>query len=94
MRRVSTSTALRAACVAAAIATAPLLLVGANAGANVGARATAGRHLGTGLSTNYDFARLVLLDAGWPVSANNVTVLTQWLRSRSRRRTGGTATIR
>ena len=36
---------------------------------------------GTGLSTNYDFAHLVLRDGGWPVSANNVTVLTQWLRS-------------
>jgi Fibronectin type III domain len=39
------------------------------------------RYPGTGLSTNYDFARLILRDGGWPVSANNVTVLTQWLRS-------------
>ena len=36
---------------------------------------------GTGLSTNYDFAALVLRDGGWPVSASNVTVLTQWLRA-------------
>jgi hypothetical protein len=34
-----------------------------------------------GLSTNYDFARLVLEDGGWPTSANNTTVLTQWLRA-------------
>jgi hypothetical protein len=34
-----------------------------------------------GLSTNYDFARLVLQDGHWPVSSNNVTVLTQWLRA-------------
>lgn len=34
-----------------------------------------------GLSTNYDFARLVLYDGGWPASPNNVTVLTQWLRA-------------
>jgi hypothetical protein len=34
-----------------------------------------------GLSTNYDFARLVLDDGGWPASPNNVTVLTQWLRA-------------
>jgi hypothetical protein len=34
-----------------------------------------------GLSTNYDFARLVLEDGGWPTSANNTIVLTQWLRS-------------
>ena len=36
---------------------------------------------GTGLSTNYDFAQLVLRDGGWPVSVNNVAVLTQWLRA-------------
>jgi hypothetical protein len=36
---------------------------------------------GAGLATNYDFARLVLRDGGWPVSVNNVTVLTQWLRA-------------
>ena len=34
-----------------------------------------------GLSTNYDFARLVLRDGGWPTSANNTTVLTQWMRA-------------
>jgi Fibronectin type III domain len=36
---------------------------------------------GAGLSTNYDFARLVLQDGGWPTSPNNVTVVTQWLRA-------------
>ena len=36
---------------------------------------------GAGLSTNYDFARLVLRDGGWPTSVNNVTALTQWLRA-------------
>jgi Fibronectin type III domain/Bacterial Ig-like domain (group 3) len=52
----------------------PLFLSGAGATGAV-------RYPGTGLSTNYDFARLILRDGGWPVSANNVTVLTQWLRS-------------
>ena len=36
---------------------------------------------GAGLSTNYDFARLVLRDGGWPVTSNNVTVITQWMTS-------------
>lgn len=35
----------------------------------------------SGLSTNYDFVRLVLADGGWPASSNNVTVLAQWLRA-------------
>ena len=30
--------------------------------------------------TNHDWARLVLLLGGWPVSDNNVTVLTRWMR--------------
>lgn len=30
--------------------------------------------------TNYDWAKLVLLYAGWPTSDNNVTVLTRWMR--------------
>ena len=30
--------------------------------------------------TNLDWARLVLLVGGWPVSDNNVTVLTRWMR--------------
>lgn len=37
--------------------------------------------IAAGLSTNYDFARLVLEDGGWPTSANNTIVLTQWLRA-------------
>ncbi len=37
--------------------------------------------IAAGLSTNYDFARLVLEDGGWPTSANNTVVLTQWLRA-------------
>jgi len=60
---------------ALALGLAPMVLIDASAGASPAV------HLGTGLSTNYDFARLVLQDGGWPVSANNVTVLTQWLRS-------------
>ena len=30
--------------------------------------------------TNHDWARLVLLQGGWPISDNNVTVLTRWMR--------------
>ena len=45
------------------------------------ARTATTLHAGAGLSTNFDFARLVLADGGWPQSASNVTVLTQWLRA-------------
>ncbi len=30
--------------------------------------------------TNYDWAKIVLLDGGWPVTDNNVTVITRWMR--------------
>lgn len=30
--------------------------------------------------TNYDFAKLVMLYAGWPQSDNNITVFTRWMR--------------
>jgi hypothetical protein len=30
--------------------------------------------------TNYDWAKLVLLDGGWPQSDNNVTVILRWMR--------------
>jgi hypothetical protein len=30
--------------------------------------------------TNYDFAELVMLYAGWPQSDNNITVFTRWMR--------------
>jgi hypothetical protein len=30
--------------------------------------------------TNYDWAKLVLLDGGWPQTDANVTVLTRWMR--------------
>src|SRR5690606_17923505 len=30
--------------------------------------------------TNHDWARLVLLLGGWPLSDNNVTVITRWMR--------------
>lgn len=30
--------------------------------------------------TNYDWAKLVLLDAGFPMTENNITVLTRWMR--------------
>lgn len=73
MRGRTRTRALRAATAAVALA-ATALLGGPGAVAAV-------RNPGAGLSTNYDFARLVLRDGGWPVSANNVTVLTQWLRS-------------
>jgi hypothetical protein len=36
---------------------------------------------GTGLSTDFDWATLVLEDGGWPTSSNNVTVITQWMAS-------------
>ncbi len=36
---------------------------------------------GGGLSTNYDWAALVLHDGGWPASGNNITVVTQWMCS-------------
>jgi len=36
---------------------------------------------GPGLATNYDWAYLVLQDGGWPSTANNLTVLTQWMDS-------------
>ncbi len=32
-------------------------------------------------STNYDWARLVLTDGGWPLTYNNVTVITDWMTS-------------
>lgn len=35
----------------------------------------------TGHSTNVDWARVVLQDGGWPTSANNIAVLTQWMDS-------------
>ena len=34
-----------------------------------------------GHSTNYDWANVVLQDGGWPVSTNNVTVITRWMDS-------------
>jgi hypothetical protein len=30
--------------------------------------------------TNYDWAKLVLLNGGWPVTDNNVTVIVRWMR--------------
>lgn len=35
----------------------------------------------TGMTTNVQWAELVLQDGGWPVSTNNVTVMTQWMGS-------------
>lgn len=34
-----------------------------------------------GHSTNYDWANVVLQDGGWPLSTNNVTVITHWMNS-------------
>ena len=42
--------------------------------------ATAGYQTFINGGTNYDWAKLVLLDGGWPVSNNNVTVLLRWMR--------------
>jgi hypothetical protein len=36
---------------------------------------------GTGMSTDFDWATLVLEDGGWPTSSNNITVITQWMAS-------------
>jgi len=30
--------------------------------------------------TNYDWAKMVLLDGGWPMSGDNITVLVRWMR--------------
>ncbi len=38
-------------------------------------------HAAAGLSTNVDWARLVLEDGGWPTTTDNVTVLLQWMAS-------------
>jgi hypothetical protein len=35
----------------------------------------------SGGSTNVDWAQVVLEDGGWPTSANNITVITQWMNS-------------
>jgi hypothetical protein len=42
--------------------------------------ATAGVDSLKASGTNYDFARLVMLYAGWPQSDNNITVFTRWMR--------------
>ena len=33
------------------------------------------------MSTNWDFARLVLIDGGWPQTSDNETVIAQWMGS-------------
>ena len=42
--------------------------------------ATAGIQSLANSGTNYDWAKLVLLEGGWPMSDNNVTVLLRWMR--------------
>jgi hypothetical protein len=42
--------------------------------------ATAGIQSLANNGTNYDWAKLVLLEGGWPLSDNNVTVLLRWMR--------------
>jgi hypothetical protein len=42
---------------------------------------TAVKNLSTGMSTNYDWARLVLMDGHWPTGANNMVVMEQWMAS-------------
>ena len=41
---------------------------------------TDGRATFISSGTNYDWAKLVLSYGGWPVSENNVTVITRWMR--------------
>jgi len=41
---------------------------------------TPGRQTFINGGTNYDWAKLVLLNGGWPVTENNVTVITRWMR--------------
>lgn len=41
---------------------------------------TTGRQSLIAGGTNYDWAKLVLLDAGWPVTDSNVAVMTRWMR--------------
>jgi hypothetical protein len=42
--------------------------------------ATAGLQTLAAGGTNYDWAKIVLLDGGWPQTDANVTVLTRWMR--------------
>jgi hypothetical protein len=42
--------------------------------------ATAGIKTFVDGGTNYDWAKLVLLSGGWPITDNNVTVLVRWMR--------------
>ena len=42
--------------------------------------ATAGINTLAASGTNHDWARIVLLSGGWPMSDNNVAVITRWMR--------------
>ncbi|MGN6325020.1 hypothetical protein [Pseudolysinimonas sp.] len=42
--------------------------------------ATAGLQTLAASGTNYDWAKIVLLDGGWPQTDANVTVMTRWMR--------------
>jgi len=42
--------------------------------------ATPGLHTLSTSGTNYDWAKIVLLDGGWPQTEANVTVITRWMR--------------
>ena len=63
------------------VVAASVLALGALALAPEAQGADSSMRVAAGLSTNYDFARLVLADGGWPASVNNTTALTQWLRA-------------
>ena len=41
---------------------------------------TPGRTTFINSGTNHDWAKLVLLNGGWPITDNNVTVITRWMR--------------
>jgi hypothetical protein len=45
-----------------------------------GFHVTPGRTTFISGGTNHDWAKLVLLNGGWPVTDNNVTVITRWMR--------------
>jgi Tectonin domain len=38
-------------------------------------------HVVPGMATNWDFAKLVLMDGGWPLTSNNEMVIAQWMGS-------------
>lgn len=56
-------------------------LVGAGVALSGPAQAATAVPQATAERTNFDWARLMLRDGGWPTSNNNVTVVTRWMDS-------------